>query len=64
MEVRDHLVDMHDVNILVVQVEEVDLVRELCAVEGALLDERDMEAAGVGVGVQRAPRCVFSSISR
>jgi hypothetical protein len=37
---RDHLVDMHDVGVFVVQIEQVHLVGELGAIVVALLDDR------------------------
>ena len=50
LEVLGELVQVHDVRILVVHVEEVDLVRQLGAVVDALLGDDDVEAVGVGVG--------------
>ena len=49
-EALGHFFDVHDVGVFVVHVEQVDLVREQAAVVGALLDEDDVEAVGVGVG--------------
>ena len=50
----DHLLDMHDVGIFVMQVEQIDLVGELGAVEGAFLDQRDVKAVGLAVDHARA----------
>src|SRR4051812_23742250 len=41
---RDDIVDMHHVGILVVQVEQIDLVRDREAIEYALLGNRHVEA--------------------
>src|SRR4029077_19464297 len=46
---RNDLVEMHDVDVLVMEIEKIDLMGELGAVEGALLDQRDMESRGVAV---------------
>src|SRR5262245_31631889 len=54
VEMRNDLVDVHDVDVLVMQVEQIDLMGELGAVEGAFLDQRDMEAGGIAVHRARA----------
>ena len=51
---RNDLVEMHDVDVLVMEIEKIDLMGELGAVEGALLDQRDMESRGVTVHRARA----------
>ena len=45
---RDDGIDAHDVGIFVVQIEQVDLVRDPAAIEAALLDQRNVEPVGVG----------------
>ena len=49
VEMRDDLVDVHHVGILVMQVEQIDLVREQAAVEAAFLHQHDVEAVRIGV---------------
>jgi hypothetical protein len=46
---RDHLVGMHHVCVLMVQIEQVDLVGQLRAIVGALLDDGDVKAARMRV---------------
>src|SRR5262245_11165926 len=48
------LVYMHDVDVFVMQVEQIDLMGKFGAVEGAFLDHRDMEAGGIAVHRARA----------
>src|SRR5262245_56428425 len=40
---------MHDVGIFVMEIEQIDLVSELGAVERALLHQRYMKAVGIGI---------------
>ena len=49
VEVLDHLVQVQHVGIFVVQIEQVDLVRQGRAVETALLHQRHVEAVGIAV---------------
>ena len=51
---RNDLVEMHDVDIFVMEIEKIDLMGEFGAVEGAFLDQRDMESRGVAVHRTRA----------
>ena len=46
---RNDLVEMHDVDVFVMEIEKIDLMGEFGAVEGAFLDQRDMESRGVAV---------------
>ena len=46
---RNNLVEMHDVDVLVMEIEKIDLMGEFGAVEGAFLDQRDMESRRVTV---------------
>src|SRR5947207_15675991 len=43
VEMRDDLVEMHDVDVLVMEGEAIDLMCELGAVEGAFLNQRHVE---------------------
>ena len=43
------IVEMHDVDVFVVQVEKVGFMNKLRAVERALLDDRDVESVRIGV---------------
>lgn len=49
IEVRFDFVEMHDVDILMMQVEKIDLVNQLRAVERTLLDDRDVKSIRIGV---------------
>src|SRR5437588_7799367 len=53
-EMREHVVDVHDVNIFVMHVKQVDLVRENAAVEAALLDQHDVKSMRIRVDRGRA----------
>ena len=39
VEMQDNLVDVHDINVLVMEVEKIDLVTEFRAVVGAFFDK-------------------------
>ena len=47
---RRNLVDSHHIGVFVVQVEQIDLVGQLRAVEHAFLDDGEVKAVGVGLG--------------
>src|SRR6266478_158287 len=49
IEMRHDLVDMHDVGVFVMQIEQIDLVRELGAIERAFLDQSDVKTVGITV---------------
>ena len=49
-EMRHDLVDIHHIDVFMMQIPQIDLVGERGAVEGALLDERDMEATSTTTG--------------
>jgi hypothetical protein len=49
VEMREHLLDIHDVGVFVMQIEQVDLVAERRAVVGAFLDHHVVEAVGIGI---------------
>src|SRR5262245_12443217 len=49
VEMREHLLDVHDVGIFVVQVEQIDLVVDQRAVVGAFLHHNVVEAVGIGI---------------
>jgi hypothetical protein len=59
----NNLVDLHDVGIFVVEVEQVDLVRERTAIETALLDQDNMKSVGIGVDCRcpHASGCAFTA---
>src|SRR5262245_43400558 len=42
VEMRDHLVNMQHVRVFVMHVEQIDLVRELAAIEAALFHQHDV----------------------
>ena len=46
---HQHLVNMHHIGILMVQVEQIDLMRQHAAIQAAFLDQRDVEAVGIGI---------------
>src|SRR6266481_4224637 len=48
-EMRDHLFDMHDVGVFVMEIEEIDLMADERAVKGALLDDDAVECIGVSI---------------
>src|SRR4029077_9121121 len=54
IEMRHDLLDVHDIDVFVMQVEQIDLVRELGAVERALFHRRNLKAAGIAVDHARA----------
>src|SRR5262249_51248421 len=47
IQMREHLLDMHDVGVFVMQIEQIDLVADQRTVVGAFLDHDVMEAIGV-----------------
>src|ERR1700736_2907526 len=49
IEMREHLFDVHDVGVFVMQIEQIDLVADQRAVVGAFLDHHVVEAVGIGV---------------
>src|SRR5712671_450990 len=49
VEMREYLLDMHDVGVFVMQIEQVDFVGDERAVVGAFLDHHIVEAVGIGV---------------
>ena len=49
IEMRHNFIDVHDVRIFVMQIEQVDLMRQHAAVEAAFLHNDDMEAIGIGI---------------
>src|SRR5262249_34061478 len=63
VEMSHHLVDMHDVGVFVMQIEQIDLVSELGAIEGAFLDQGDVKTVGVTVDHARphATRGAFAA---
>ncbi len=44
----NHLAELHHVGIFVVQIEQIDLVRDFAAVEDTFLDNPYMESLGIG----------------
>ena len=51
---RHHLADVQHIGVFMVQIEQVDLVRQRAAVEAAFLDQHHVKAVRVGVDRRRA----------
>src|SRR5438034_6737731 len=54
LQMRNDHVEVHHIGIFVMHVEQVDLVRELAAIEAALLDQHDVKAVRICVDDARA----------
>src|SRR5215472_13671853 len=49
----DHLFDMHDVSVFVMEIEQIDLVAQERSVIGAFLDDNIVESVGISVNRAR-----------